>query len=130
MKETENQLEDEVYVEEEVLIELEQLKSCQIKIANNKGDWKESGKKEDKQPLIPDFIAQSGINANVNEETNTADFLGLFLDDEFFKLSVDQTNLYAAQYIAAHPELPPHYRIRKWVDVSIPEMKTLLPFFY
>ena len=128
MKETENQLEEEVYVQE-VLIELEQLKSCQIKIANNKRDWKEFGKKEDKQPVIPDFIAQSGINANVNEETNTADFLGLFLDDEFFKLSVDQTNLYAAQYIAANPELPPHSRIRKWIDVSIPELKTLLPFF-
>ena len=43
-------------------------------------------KKEEKQPVIPDFIAQSGINANVSEKTDTVDFLGLFLDDEFFKL--------------------------------------------
>ena len=85
--------------------------------------------KEDKQPVIPDFTPQSGINANVNEETYTVDFLGLLLDDEFFKLLVDQTNLYAAQYIAAHPELPPHSRIRKWVDVSIPEMKTFLSLY-
>ena len=70
-------------------------------------------KKEDKQPVIPDFTAQSGINANVNEETDTVDFLGLFLNSKFFKLLVDQTNLYAAQHIAAHPELPPHSRIRK-----------------
>ena len=55
-------------------------------------------KKEDKQPVIPDFTAQSGINANVNEETDTVDFLGLFLDDQFFKLLVGQTNLYTAQY--------------------------------
>ena len=86
-------------------------------------------KKEDKQPVISDFTAQSGINANINEETDTVDFLGLFLDDEFFKLLVDQTNLYAAQYIAAHTELPLHSRIRKWVDVSIPEMK-IFPSLY
>ena len=47
-------------------------------------------KKEEKQPVIPDFTAQSGINANVNEETDTVDLLDLFLDDEFFKLFVDQ----------------------------------------
>ena len=46
MKETENQLEEEVYVQEEVLIEIEQLKSCEIKIAKNKEDWKEFGKKK------------------------------------------------------------------------------------
>ena len=86
-------------------------------------------KKEDKQAVIPDFTAQSGINATVNEETDTVDFLGLFLDDEFFKLLVDQTNLYAAQYLAAHLELPPHSRIRKWVDVSVPEMKTFLSLY-
>ena len=85
-------------------------------------------KKEQKQPVIPDFTAQSGINANVNEETDTVDLSGLFLDDEFFKLFVDQTNLYVAQYIAAHPELRPYSRIRKWVDVSIPETKTFLSF--
>ena len=60
---------------------------------------------------------------------DTVDFLGLFLNDEFFKLLVDQTNLYAAQYIAAHPELPPHSRIRKWVDVLISEMKTFLSLY-
>ena len=86
-------------------------------------------KKEDKQPVIPDFTEQSGINANFNEERDTVDFLGLFLDDEFFKILVDQTNVYAAQYIAAHPELPPHSRFRKWVDVSIPEMKTFLSLY-
>ena len=85
--------------------------------------------KEDKQPVIPDFTPQSGINANVNEETYTVDFLGLLLDDEFFKLLVDQTNLYAAQYLAAQLELPPHSRIRKWVDVSIPDMKTFLSLY-
>ena len=78
---------------------------------------------------MSDFTAQSGINANVNEETDTVNFLGLFLDYEFFKLLVDQTNLYAAQYIAAHPELLPHSRSRKWVDVSIPEMKTFLSLY-
>ena len=85
-------------------------------------------KKEQKQPVIPDFTAQSGINANVNEEMDTVDLSGLFLDDEFFKLFVDQTNLYVAQYIAAHPELRPYSRIRKWVDASIPETKTFLSF--
>ena len=85
--------------------------------------------KEDKQPVIPDFTPQSGINANVNEETYTVDFLGLLLDDEFFKLLVNQTNPYAAQYIAAHPELPQHSRIRKLVDASIPEMKIFLSLY-
>ena len=46
MKETHNQLEEEVYVQEEVLIELEHLKFCQIKIAKNQRDWKEFGKKK------------------------------------------------------------------------------------
>ena len=86
-------------------------------------------KKEDKQPVISNFTAQNGINANVNEETDTVDFLGLFLGDEFFKLLLDQTNLYTAQYIAAHPKLPAHSRIRKWVDISIPEMKTFLSLY-
>ena len=78
-------------------------------------------KKEDKQPVIADFAAQTGINANINEETDTVGFLGLFLDDGFFKLLVDETNLY--------PGLPPHSRIRQWVDILIPDIKIFLSFY-
>ena len=34
-------------------------------------------KKEKKQPVIPDFTAQSGNHANVNEETDTVDCMFL-----------------------------------------------------
>ena len=40
-----------------------------------------------------------------------------------------QTNLYAQQYLSANPDLPEYSRHRKWVDVTIPEMKKFIGLY-
>ena len=61
---------------------------------------------------IPAYTLQPGCSASV-EGVNPMDYFSLFFTDEILQHIIDQTNLYAAQYIEAH-ELPPHSRVRQW----------------
>lgn len=49
-------------------------------------------------------------------------------DGGLLHLLVEQTNLYAAQYLESHPldDLPPHSRVRDWKDVTEDEMRAFL----
>ena len=53
----------------------------------------------------------------------------MFLDDESFEHLTFQTNLYAAQYIAAHDILPHYSRARCWKEVTVDEMKQFLMLY-
>ena len=55
--------------------------------------------------------------------------LDLFLDDAFYDYMTAQTNIYADQYLAANPELPPHSRYRQWKPVTSAEMKKIISFY-
>jgi len=52
------------------------------------------------------------------------------VSDDLVRHFVVQTNIYAAQYIASHPNLPPHSRVWKWRDTDGTEMKKLLGLIF
>lgn len=73
---------------------------------------------------IPPFTAQPGIQANT-ENSTPIDFFHLFFTDHLFHLIVDQSNLFAQQYIANNPNAnfaPPF----EWTPVTVEEFKTFL----
>ena len=86
-------------------------------------------KRKDSRPHIPEFTSKSSINAELPDDPTPLDFLDLFLDEEFYEYLTTQTNLYAAQYLQANPNLPPHSRFQKWKDVSVTEMKQFIALY-
>ena len=65
----------------------------------------------------------------VQENTNgfqPADFYKLYLTDDLVQKMVDETNLYAQQYMQANPNLPPHSRARQWSPVQKTDMEHFL----
>ena len=78
----------------------------------------------DRQPRIPQLTARQGLQLSNN--AGAGEYLSLLLTDEFFDLLVEQTNLYAAQYKASNPNLPPNSRASSWVETTRDEMKKFL----
>ena len=87
-------------------------------------------KRKGSRPHIPEFTSKSSINAELPDDLAPLDFLGLFLDEEFYEYLTTQTNLYAAQYLQTNPNLPPHSRFQKWKDVSVTEMKQFIALYF
>ncbi|XP_069496512.1 piggyBac transposable element-derived protein 4-like [Ambystoma mexicanum] len=76
------------------------------------------------QPVIPPFSGEPGCKANTDGFL-PVDFFNLFVDDEFFYGMVQQTNLYAAQFLRKHDgNLRPRSRALQWSPTSVAEMKT------
>ena len=86
-------------------------------------------KRQESRPNIPEFTSKSSINAELPDEPVPLDFLEIFLDMEFYEYLTTQTNLCAAQYLQANPDLSPHSRFRKWKDVSVVEMKQFIALY-
>ena len=80
----------------------------------------------DRQPRILQFTARQGLQVQLPNNAGAGEYLSLFLTDEFFYLLVEQTNLYAAQYKASNPNLPPNSRANSWVETTRNEMKKFL----
>ena len=57
------------------------------------------------------------------------EFFELFLDEAFYEYLKMQANLYAQQYLPANSDLPEYSRHRKWIDVTIPEMKKFIVLY-
>ncbi|XP_040210225.1 piggyBac transposable element-derived protein 4-like [Rana temporaria] len=73
---------------------------------------------------IPPFTAQPGIQANT-ENFTPIDFFNLFFTDDLFHLIVDQSNLFAQQYIANKPNS--NYAAPfEWTPVTVEEFKKFL----
>lgn len=68
-------------------------------------------------PTIPEFTATSAIHAKCLQDPVPINFLGIFLDKEFYNYLTHQTILYAAQYLHPNPDLLPVL-----LDVSLTEM--------
>ena len=47
----------------------------------------------------------------------------------FYDYITTQTNIYADQYLAANPELPPHSRYQQWKPVTSAEMKKIISLY-
>jgi len=72
------------------------------------GDEGVSGGKES----IPEFVGQAGCPQDMSNKS-PMEFFQLFITDEMLGLIVEQTNLFAQQYLDSH-ELPPLSRARQW----------------
>ena len=58
---------------------------------------------QDAEPEIPNFTGNAGIKVQPLENPNIFDIFQLFVTDELYDILVEQTNMYAAQYIDSHP---------------------------
>ena len=76
-------------------------------------------------PQVPQFTGQPGVLVNTQDFV-PSEYFQLYVDEDFLNFLVIETNRYAEQYIRAHPELPPHSRVRAWQPVNRDEMKHFL----
>ncbi|XP_068098218.1 piggyBac transposable element-derived protein 4-like [Hyperolius riggenbachi] len=77
-------------------------------------------------PLIPPFTGKPGIAVEITDNSPIK-FMELIISDELLGLIVQQTNVYAEQYIAEHPRCS-YAEPKHWRPTTIPEMKTFLGF--
>lgn len=73
----------------------------------------------DNPPVLEDFLGIPGITLN-NPPKTQMDVLKLFIDDDFFKFLVIESNRYYYQNI---DRLKSQTKGIKWKDITIPEMK-------
>ena len=78
-----------------------------------------------RQPEVFDFSGRPGVKVEV-DGFSPYDFFNLYLSDDLLQIFVDQTTLYAQQYMDSHPNLPIHSRSLKWTPVDLPEMERFL----
>ncbi|KAJ1157046.1 hypothetical protein NDU88_009761 [Pleurodeles waltl] len=71
------------------------------------------------QPQLPAFTGLPGCRVNT-ESLLPVNFFHLFMDDEFLEEIVEQTNLYAEQYLRDNAaRLRPQSRATKWVPTNL-----------
>ncbi|XP_040203738.1 piggyBac transposable element-derived protein 4-like [Rana temporaria] len=73
---------------------------------------------------IPPFTAQPGVQANT-EGFSEIDFFNLFFPNEFLQTIIDQTNLFASQYIQNNPNSY-YARPFEWRPLTMEEMRLFL----
>ena len=108
-----------------------------VRISISQNEMKEQQKRaledkwktEDHPPVIPDFTGNLGLKVDLPTEPSPMDFFELFLDEAFYEYLKTQTNLYVQQYLSANHDLTEYSRHRKWVDVTIPEMKKFIALY-
>lgn len=78
-------------------------------------------------PSIPPYTLQPGSSAAINADSSPIDYFSLFVDSAMLAYMVEQTNLFAEQYMASHT-LAPHSRIRRWLkeEHTISELEKFL----
>ena len=86
----------------------------------------EKWKAEDMEPIVPIFTGNSGVQVTISENPGALEIFKLFATDDFYDILVEQTNLYASQYIEMHPELGPHSFAKKWRETNREEMGKFL----
>ncbi|CAI9600861.1 unnamed protein product [Staurois parvus] len=85
-------------------------------------DWQP---KNSAVPVLPPFTAQPSIQVEIANLTTPLDFLELFFTENLYALIVDQSNLYAQQFIAANPDSNLD-RPFAWKPIMVSELKIFL----
>ncbi|PIO15690.1 hypothetical protein AB205_0141030, partial [Aquarana catesbeiana] len=73
-------------------------------------------------PVLPPFTGQPGIQVETVDFTSL-DFYSLFFTEDLYRSIVDQSNLYAGQYITANPQSS---LAKDWKPITVSEFKTFL----
>jgi len=80
--------------------------------------------KNDRQPRIPPFIGNAGVQFAVENEEDVISYFDHYIPPELIEIVVDQTNLYAQQQIAKMPRaITKHARSEEWKPVTVIEIK-------
>jgi len=74
-------------------------------------------------PPQQNFLREPMITASLPTNASPLDFFKLYVTDDIVDMIVQQTNLYAAQYIANNT-IPPHSAVNQWRDTDRDEMYT------
>ena len=83
----------------------------------SRGSHRNAGNQQDRHgeriiPTIPTFSGSPGCTRDMTDKS-PVDFFQLLIPDDLLQVVVDQTNLFAQQYIGA-TELPRFSRVREW----------------
>jgi len=85
--------------------------------------------KNDRQPRIPPFIGNLGMQFAVENEADAMSYFDHYISPELIEIAVDQTNLYAQQQITKMTRpITKHARSEEWKPVTVIEMKKI-PWF-
>lgn len=79
----------------------------------------------DRPAPVVDFTGNPGLRAQLPDSPSVLDFFFLFVSVDVILMIVDETNRYARQYLET-AVLRPTSRMRKWVEVTLAEMKVFL----
>ena len=88
------------------------------------GDLENGWKKVDSPPVTAPFTGNSKLNVEM-DKSEPIDFFELFINDDFIKILVEQTNLYA-QKCYETDNLSAYSRGKKWRPVTLAEMKVFI----
>jgi len=87
--------------------------------------------KNDRQPRIPPFIGNPGVQFAVENEADVMRYFDHYIPPEVTEIVVDQTNLYAQRQIAKmHRPVTKHARSEEWKPVTVIEMKKFLGLIF
>jgi len=80
--------------------------------------------KNDRQPRIPPFIGNPGVQFAVENEVDVMSYFDNYMPPELTEIVVDQTNLYAQQQIAKMPRpITKHACSEEWKPVTVIKIK-------
>ena len=86
---------------------------------------------EDVGPTAFDFTANPGPRHAPNPDATPLDYVKLFLDDDLIDHLVDETNIYAAQWIEQHQEYlraHPRSRVHQWIRHGLTTKEEMYAF--
>ena len=64
-------------------------------------------------PHIPRFTARPGVLAETENFNKPSNYFKYFLNDDIMNIMVEQTNIFAQQFLVNNPNLPPHSPARE-----------------
>ena len=86
-------------------------------------EWKLGSHAE--TPVEPEFLGAPGIRIDMPINSQPIDFFNLILNSDFMELVIEQTNLYATQYIARET-ISKSSRINAWKNITAVDIRNFL----
>jgi hypothetical protein len=86
-------------------------------------DEKTTWIKADKMSTLGEFTGNPGVRQIPADPTKVSDVAELSFGDSFFDMLCQETNRY---YLQNHEKYDKSYKVLKWVDVTLPEIKSFL----
>jgi len=86
--------------------------------------------KNDRQPRIPPFIGNPGMQFAVENEADVMNYFDHYIPPELNEIVVDRTNLYAQQIAKMPHPITKHAHSEEWKPVTVIEMKKFLGLIF